>query len=498
MYPNIGGILIPIDNPLNDQSNSSCLSNWSGVQYGNIYQSSITILRRNLRSNRTYQFMVQMESRRNTSNQATGYVLVRVEDTRPQLIIIGCVISTMCSPNLEYQIVNPTTQVALFALCVGNCTAIRNITWTIHFGSMNDSSNDTEWTLFTQMSTYRNIWFFGSNTSNFTATNQLFPSYPQIKFWRFQVTYSFPSETSSSALNFIINQPPVNGSCMVTPSNGTTNTLFAIICADWIDDDGLKDYSLYFWTNNPSKRTIVAYSLNSQFEVRLPTGDARTSELNLLVTIRDQLDCVAEYHLASVYVQADSESIQNLITTFQSPSSTDNIIQNPIVQLLSSGDQNTVGQVIGAVSQEFNKMNEKSVDEAAAKGIPCASISISSLGSQRISQQTEFNQSALIEFKKELNSHANVREYLLTFTNELAITTSNSIKLQSATLAQLTKATNQLSRASLNNALDRCYQLTLALHAMSSKIAYEDAQIAATQLIQCGTNILSVIRTIFL
>ena len=59
------------------------------------------------------------------------------------------------------------------------------------------------------------------------------------------------------------------------------------------------------------------------------------------------------------------------------------------------------------------------------------------------------NQSALDEYNAELNSHANVREYLMRFTTNLAITTSNSIKLQSSSLAQLTQSTNQLTRTTL-------------------------------------------------
>jgi hypothetical protein len=59
------------------------------------------------------------------------------------------------------------------------------------------------------------------------------------------------------------------------------------------------------------------------------------------------------------------------------------------------------------------------------------------------------NQSALIQFNKELNSQANVRDYLMTFTTNLAITTSNSINLQATSLAQLTQATNQLTRTTL-------------------------------------------------
>jgi hypothetical protein len=59
------------------------------------------------------------------------------------------------------------------------------------------------------------------------------------------------------------------------------------------------------------------------------------------------------------------------------------------------------------------------------------------------------NQSAMIEFNQELNSQANVREYITTFTSNLTITTSYSIILQSSSLAQLTKATNQLTRTTL-------------------------------------------------
>lgn len=67
----------------------------------------------------------------------------------------------MCVPNLEVQLINPTTQVALFALCVGNCTTIQNIKWNIYQGTINSSLNHTQWDLFNQMISYENIWFFG-------------------------------------------------------------------------------------------------------------------------------------------------------------------------------------------------------------------------------------------------------------------------------------------------------------------------------------------------
>ncbi len=87
MFPNLNGYLVAIDDSRNDSSNPSCLSNRTGLQYGNSINSSLTILSGSLQSNRTYQFMIYMTNRQNSSRQATDYLLV-VEDTHPQMILI--------------------------------------------------------------------------------------------------------------------------------------------------------------------------------------------------------------------------------------------------------------------------------------------------------------------------------------------------------------------------------------------------------------------------
>ena len=90
MFPNFQGLLLTIDSPIIDLSNPSCLSNRTGTwKFGNSIGSSLTVLAGSLQSNRTYQFMVQMTNRRNSSVQATGYVLVKIDDTQPQIIAIG-------------------------------------------------------------------------------------------------------------------------------------------------------------------------------------------------------------------------------------------------------------------------------------------------------------------------------------------------------------------------------------------------------------------------
>lgn len=56
------------------------------------------------------------------------------------------------------------------------------------------------------------------------------------------------------------------------------------------------------------------------------------------------------------------------------------------------------------------------------------------------------NTSAMTEYNEQLNLYANVRDYLIEYTTNLVIATSRSIELQASSLAQLTQATNQLTR----------------------------------------------------
>ncbi len=52
-------------------------------------KSSLTILAGSLKSNQTYQFQVSIENRQNSSIKSIGYVLIKVEDTYSQMIVIG-------------------------------------------------------------------------------------------------------------------------------------------------------------------------------------------------------------------------------------------------------------------------------------------------------------------------------------------------------------------------------------------------------------------------
>jgi hypothetical protein len=105
---------------------------------------------------------------------------------------------------------------------------------------------------------------------------------------------------------------------------------------------------------------MIAFSPVSQFQVLLPAGNGNTSILNLFIQLRDTFDCTTEINLTSVIVLQDSIDVTDLVNNLQNSTS------NSVVQLLSSGNQNIVAQVITSFSQQFNQINTNNTQTAVA------------------------------------------------------------------------------------------------------------------------------------
>ena len=88
-----------------------------------------------------------------------------------------------------------------------------------------------------------------------------------------------------------MSQPPQNGSCSTSPSNGTITTLFTISCLDWFDEDGIKDYSIY------SDKTIIAFSSVSVFQIYLPSGENQNIVSQLLISLSQQLNQINQQNI---------------------------------------------------------------------------------------------------------------------------------------------------------------------------------------------------------
>lgn len=159
--------------------------------------------------------------------------------------VFSCVITTMCAYNQEYQLINPSTQVALFSVSDEACLPPCQIEWTTYASSLNFTSGDIAWNVFAASNSSDSIHFYGTNTTNFTATRDLFIGNPTISHWKFEVSYRFPLKLSTSALKFVVNSGPSDGVCRVEPKIGNTSTLFMINCTGWYDEHEILDYTFY-------------------------------------------------------------------------------------------------------------------------------------------------------------------------------------------------------------------------------------------------------------
>ena len=59
------------------------------MRYSNSIRSSLIIFGKSFQSNRIYQIMVQIQNRQDLSRNATGYILVQIENIGSSIISVG-------------------------------------------------------------------------------------------------------------------------------------------------------------------------------------------------------------------------------------------------------------------------------------------------------------------------------------------------------------------------------------------------------------------------
>jgi hypothetical protein len=107
---------------------------------------------------------------------------------------------------------------------------------------------------------------------------------------------------------------------------------------------------------------MLALSLISTTQLLLPANNDNTSLLNIIAYIRDMSNCVTEYNMPSILVISDMTEIDIVINTVQN--SNNEMPTNSFVQMLASGNQNIVNQVITSFSSQFNAINNQALQTA--------------------------------------------------------------------------------------------------------------------------------------
>ncbi|UJR07283.1 hypothetical protein I4U23_011571 [Adineta vaga] len=448
-----------------NNQNHSCFQN--AFQYLNANNSSVKIFTNLLHLNRTYQFMVQMIHRQNSSLHSFSYLIVRFEHMSSPVITIRCVIATMCiSSNEDFHYVNRNTQLLLLSSCSGNCATMDKISWKIY----KRSNQTNQWIPFKSFEA--DLFFAGLNTKKLTVMKDLFIEHLSNIYWRFEVIYSSSKSENESHSYFDVevNQPPYNGYCLIHPVNGTITTLFTIQCTDWLDQDEIKDYLIYGYKSNSTEETFFTHTALPIIYLYLPMTIDPTSPLQLKVKIRDIFDCDVEYHLPSVHVHPDLSNISQFID---------------LVHSNHTKDQNIFFQMVTSIAQLFHQMNQETANEQIQNGIPLTQMAITPLHYQSFHSMTNTsNHSFLLDTDEQIK----IREDLLMIVSNLSAVTLLDLQLQSSILTQLTQTTNQLTRTASMLASNKCFQLSSQLKSIANKLPLEDTHFIATHLLQCAVN----------
>ena len=173
---------------------------------------------------------------------------------------------------MQFQRINPSTQVALFARCTGNCSNLTQITWRIYRDFMNSSSDNlNHWISFNQTDLLENRLFFGKSLSRlWNSIHWLSRSKERRRAISQRSTICsrwmtmFPGGGSKLFILFLEWRVRVRWiSKSILHSRGIKSTLFSLSCPDWFDQDEIHDYSLYTLFNDSfgsSQRTLIGFS----------------------------------------------------------------------------------------------------------------------------------------------------------------------------------------------------------------------------------------------
>ncbi len=128
--------------------------------------------------------------------------------------------------------INGNDQLDLKGSCLSGCVNQLTYGYTVYYLN----SLTSEWTLFTNASYYH---IPPQTYTDLTVSKNLFFDYPTQIIWKFELIAFISGLNVSSSISLImyVNEPPLPGTCNISPTSGTTKSVFTIYCDNWSDSD---------------------------------------------------------------------------------------------------------------------------------------------------------------------------------------------------------------------------------------------------------------------
>ena len=141
--------------------------------------------------------------------------------------------------------INSNDQFDLKSSCIAGCEGT-NLTFRFNLYLLNGTLN--KWIPFSNSSYFFTI---GQSNSYLVIKKDLFRDFSSQVIWKIEsnielVTYTNETLTASTSMKVYVNFSPKYGICTISPTNGTTNTVFSLNCQNWIDSNGSVGFYSYY------------------------------------------------------------------------------------------------------------------------------------------------------------------------------------------------------------------------------------------------------------
>ena len=204
-----------------------------------------------------------------------------------------CIIN--CEPKIS-----PSVKLSIQSQCYGlQCSNISSYQWILYEQYSSGTNNDNFWT---RIQDLQLLITTPLNSSSIVVKED---SLDGGKYYRLAVfVQTMDGQRGMSAHDISTASPPTNGTCSITPSNGTSlKTYFNLSCSDWESDSNPLSYRFQYQLQNGLHGLLYDGS-NSSISSRLRSGSLSrnyTVEVNVTVTngygvsVQEQLSVQVQY-----------------------------------------------------------------------------------------------------------------------------------------------------------------------------------------------------------
>ena len=216
-------------------------------------------------------------------------------------MIFRCIIN--CEPKIS-----PSVKLSIQSQCYRlQCSNISTYQWILYEQCSSGKNNDTVW---------RRIQVITTTPLNSSSIVIKEDSLDGGKYYRLTVfVQTMNGQQGMSARDISTSSPPTNGTCSITPSNGTSlKTYFTLSCSDWESDSNPLSYRFQYQLQNGLHGLLYDGS-DSSVSSWLPSGNLSwnyTVKVNVTVTNKNGVSATTDQ--LRVRVQYIVDDINSTIT----------------------------------------------------------------------------------------------------------------------------------------------------------------------------------------